>query len=183
MTAAIFLTGLFGLAASAPALAASTTPTHGSSLHEALESYIAIGDDLAGASVKEVPDDARNMLVALNAVRDDASSAPHMGHGTAADMEAAHASMRTALQVLSADDVDIEAARQAYKDLSAEFVTMAQSMYSPQPDDPKWEVMTCPMAHAEWIQVDGPVANPFLDTSMKTCGKPVSALRSEGVAQ
>ncbi len=98
------------------------------------------------------------------------------------DMKAMHASMRAALKILSDPDVDLAQAREAFKSWSETFVPMAQKMYQARDIDPTWAVMNCPMAKADWIQIDGKVANPYFGSKMPTCGKKVATLGASGHA-
>lgn len=162
-------------------------------VNNAVAHYSAIGSALAADSVDGVADHAHGILAIMDAHMAEggdhhAKMEEHAGdHGDNGDMdmdmekmEAMHESMRTALEVLAAKDTDLEAAREAYKTLSANFVPMAQKMYAKSEMDPEWAVMMCPMVKAEWIQVDGKTANPYYGSKMLRCGKKVSDLAAGG---
>ncbi|WP_396626129.1 DUF3347 domain-containing protein [Luteitalea sp.] len=61
----------------------------------------------------------------------------------------------------------LEAAREAFGDLSAALIAYADR--TKQPIEGK-VVAFCPMANKSWVQADGVVANPYYGTSMATCG-------------
>jgi hypothetical protein len=172
-------------------------------VNNAVAHFAAIGDALAGDSVEGIPMHAGGILAIMDAhmaeggehyekmkmhAEDDAhagmkdmKSADHESHDMKdmdgkMDMAAMHESMRAALTTLAAKDTELDAAREAFKALGANFVPMAQKMYKKSELDPQWAVMGCPMMKAEWIQVDGKVANPFYGSEMLSCGNKVSDL-------
>ncbi len=150
--------------------------------------FASIGTALSGDSVEGVAEHAKGILAIMDAHMAEGGHHEKMAkmhgdkaeHGEMGDMEAMHKSMRDALATLAADGTDLEAARDAYKALGANFIPMAQKMYTKSEVDPNWAVMTCPMVKAEWIQVDGKVANPFFGSKMLSCGKKVADLADGG---
>jgi hypothetical protein len=179
------------------ALAAVVLPTavafahgDGSTVADAVAHFAAIGKSLSEDSIEGVAAHADGMLEIMKEHEEmmaegadhhgamEKDTAEHMA--SAEDMEESHHAMRTALEALGAKDLKLEAARVGYKDLSKHFVPMAQMSYESRPVDPLWSVMSCPMAKAEWIQIDGTVANPFYGSKMLHCGKKVSDLAATG---
>jgi hypothetical protein len=55
-------------------------------------------------------------------------------------------------------------ARTEFKTLSGEAVKLAKNRSG-------WFVMTCSMAHADWVQSDKQVANPYFGSKMPDCGE------------
>lgn len=80
-----------------------------------------------------------------------------------ADAAGQHAIMEGAATVAAAGD--ISTAREAFKGLSVSIEPLAA-------DQAGYTVMTCPMAHADWVQVTGTVKNPYLGKAMQSCGSP-----------
>lgn len=120
--------------------------------------FAEIGDTLAHDSTEGVAEAAVALLAALDL-------------GAAGDTEAVEAA-----RALAAPDLDLAAARAAYKELSAAFVPLASGRLGTTADESRWAIMTCPMAGASWIQADGPLANPYYGSAMFSCGSRVSGL-------
>lgn len=57
----------------------------------------------------------------------------------------------------------LEAARAAFKPLSAQAVKLADGAEG-------YFIMTCPMAKADWVQKERELANPYYGASMLRCG-------------
>jgi hypothetical protein len=64
-----------------------------------------------------------------------------------------------------AEAPDLAKARAAFKSLSSEVEPLTVT-------EDKVTVMYCPMARADWVQPNGPVANPYYGKSMLRCGAP-----------
>lgn len=60
----------------------------------------------------------------------------------------------------------IEAARQAFKPLSASLIDFARAQSVSQ-----YREAYCPMAKAGWLQVEPSLANPYIGKEMRECGK------------
>ena len=134
--------------------------------------YVGIGDALSQDSVEGIQAHAKAMLE----IMDD-----HLDTMNVDEMEGmtpAHENMAASLKLLAVNEVTLDEARVAYKALSEQFISTAQTMYEKSDEDPDWAVMSCPMAKAEWIQVDGKVSNPYYGSKMLRCGKKVSALET-----
>jgi hypothetical protein len=165
----------------------------GSTVADAVAHFAAIGKSLSEDSTEGIAGHANGMLELMKehektmVESDDhhdamnEKMAEHMV--SPEEMEEAHLAMRGALEALSAKDLKLEAARAAYKDLSERFVPMAQMNYQKRPVDPAWSVMNCPMAKADWIQIDGTVANPFFGSKMLHCGRKLSNLATAGTEE
>jgi hypothetical protein len=63
---------------------------------------------------------------------------------------------------------DLEAARDAFKSLSAAVEPLAEG-------EKGYVVMNCPMKNADWVQTSNDVKNPYFGKAMLTCGGPKSA--------
>jgi Cu(I)/Ag(I) efflux system membrane fusion protein len=70
---------------------------------------------------------------------------------------------------------DMEGLRNAFKEVSMAFIEIGKQARIPS-DSPSISVYRCPMAKANWLQVVGPVRNPYYGTEMIDCGGPVEAL-------
>jgi len=141
--------------------------------------YTAIGDLLAADKTDGVAGHAEAMLKIMDEHEAMMKEGGHMKGEMGGmmhskeEMQAMHKAMRASLTALSAKDLTLESARDAYKDLSEQFVPMAKMGYEKRDLDPSWVVMHCPMAKAEWIQKDGKVMNPYLGSKMLHCGTKV----------
>lgn len=60
---------------------------------------------------------------------------------------------------------DLEAAREAFKSLSAAVEPLAAG-------EKGYVVMNCPMMNADWVQTSKEVKNPYFGKAMLTCGGP-----------
>lgn len=85
-------------------------------------------------------------------------------HAGMSDMNKAIAPKATAV----AKAKDIDAARNAFKSLSAAVEPLAKG-------EKGYVVMSCPMMHADWIQTSKDVKNPYYGKMMLTCGGPKAA--------
>ena len=115
-------------------------------LQTALDKYIQIQTSLAGDSLKGVADAAAEI---------------------AALVKASDAAVATQAEAL-AKTTDIQAAREAFKPLSAALITALSSQKS---TSGQYYEAFCPMANASWIQAGKKIANPYFGASMSSCGE------------
>lgn len=64
---------------------------------------------------------------------------------------------------LLADSKDLAEARERFKTVSKDLMALVQ-------DEKGYYLVSCPMAHAVWIQTDRAVKNPYLGKEMLSCG-------------
>jgi Cu(I)/Ag(I) efflux system membrane fusion protein len=118
------------------------------SLQAALDKYIQIQTALAGDSLKGVPEAAAE-IASIAEASDGAVSVP-------------------AQAGVLAKAADIQAAREAFKPLSAALITALSSQKS---ISGQYYEAFCPMAKASWIQVGKMIANPYFGADMSGCGE------------
>jgi len=112
---------------------------------------------LAGARAAEDPSALipRYEKIAAALVADDLGGAQAAARQLAAAADRLHrADLAAAAQAV---------ARTAFKTLSSEIIALARRQKG-------YFIMTCPMAHADWVQSTREVANPYFGKDMPTCG-------------
>lgn len=127
---------------------AVTSPLKAAPLQAALDKYIQIQTALAGDSLKGVPEAAAEIVSIAKA----------------SDGAVPVAAQAGAL----AKATDIQAAREAFKPLSAALITALSSQKS---ISGQYYEAFCPMAKASWIQVGKKIANPYFGEDMLGCGE------------
>lgn len=167
---------LFAILATLLLPAVAFAHSDGPDISNVVANYAGIAKALSHDSLDGVQGYAKEILETMETHSDMMKS----GEMKSDEMKAKHETMEASLQVLAKDDLTMEEARAAYKTLSEGFVPMAQMMYEKSDEDPDWAVMSCPMAKAEWIQMDGEVSNPYYGSKMLRCGKKMSALEGAG---
>jgi hypothetical protein len=145
----LLLTLLFALNTIALA-AAHSTGSLPAPLQASLDQYIKIQTALAADSLKGVSEAA----AALAAAAKDAK-------GTVPEAAIPQA------EALAKSN-NIEAAREAFKPLSA---TLIAALASLNEKSGHFYEAFCPMASASWLQTDKKIANPYYGKSMLTCGE------------
>ncbi len=144
------LTGIFAVPA---ALAAKKVPVaavkpQAVTLDQALPDYVALQATLAGDTLEGVSAQSKSLSEKLAA---------------AGEKSAAESALR--LSGLK----DLGPAREEFKKLSQAFVTWARK------NRPAgFEVYTCSMAKADWVQKQGPIRNPYYGSEMLECGDRVN---------
>ena len=118
----------------------------GAPLQAALDKYIQIQTALAGDSLKDV-----------------AAAAAEI----ASIAKAGDATVATQAEAL-AKTTDIQAAREAFKPLSAALIKALSSQKS---ISGQYYEAFCPMANASWIQAGKKITNPYFGASMSGCGE------------
>jgi hypothetical protein len=121
----------------------------------AIEEYVAIGALLAR-------DTTEGLAARATALESALAHEPPAFKGSLA-------SVRTELESLQTEPLDLEPARDAYKRLSAAFVPLVRERFSPQGGS-SWKVFSCPMAKGQWIQAEGKPRNPYYGSKMLGCG-------------
>ncbi|MCX6969167.1 MAG: hypothetical protein NTV93_03310 [Verrucomicrobia bacterium] len=117
-------------------------------LQAALDKYIQIQTALAGDSLKGVPEAAAEI---------------------ASIAKASDGAVPVAVQAgVLAKAADIQAAREAFKPLSAALITALLSQKS---IAGQYYEAFCPMAKASWIQIGKKIANPYFGADMLGCGE------------
>lgn len=124
--------------------------THSASLHASLDQYIKIQVALAADSLKGVPEAAAAIAVAA---KDAKGAIPEAVVPQAEALAKAN---------------NIEAAREAFKPLSASLIA---ALASQNEKSGHFYEAFCPMANASWLQTDKKIANPYYGKNMLTCGE------------
>lgn len=73
----------------------------------------------------------------------------------------------------AAEAKTMEAARDAFGDLSAALIAYAEKTRQPVAGK---IVAFCPMVNKSWVQADGAIANPYYGKAMTTCGSKTRSL-------
>ena len=77
---------------------------------------------------------------------------------------------------------DLEALRESFKTVSAEFIKIGKATGLPE-QAAAVQVFRCPMAKADWLQTASETANPYYGSSMLTCGAAVESIpKADAVA-
>lgn len=131
--------------------------------------YEAIRVALLNDTLKGVADNARDIAESATELNLD-FSASHAGVSVdgAAACEALLPEISKAAGRL-ANASDIEAAREAFGELSKPMVRYREMVSGERP-----VVVYCPMAKKAWLQPEGEIGNPYYGQSMARCGNVVS---------
>jgi hypothetical protein len=79
------------------------------------------------------------------------------------------ASIKTQAKALTAKDIDLDAARDAFKPLSESVTRLAKTQLSAK-ESAKYNVFYCDMTETHWLQTTGKARNPFFGSKMLSCG-------------
>lgn len=139
-------------------------------LGDALTNYLAIGDLLAGDTIAGLLTPAQKITAAIGRLG-------AIEHPTSGRFDRSHPELHDIAHQagLIARTMTLPAARDAYADLSAAFVTLLRATGVPSGMTITLEAVHCPMyqpssgARADWIQLGGEVRNPYLGASMLHC--------------
>ena len=153
-----------------PTLArAADTQTFDQRMQPILQSYLSIHDALASDRLTGVVQAAQAIVAESDKVARESVSGAHAAHYK--ELPARLASAGKALAAVT----DIEAAREAFKELSR-----AMSMWGTMSKPPGVEVVFCSMAKGSWLQKKGPIRNPYYGAHMLACGEVVGGDTGSG---
>ena len=103
----------------------------------------------------------------LALVAEDATSASKRGKELSELAKASGQETVAAKAETLASAGDLESARHAFAELSDAMIAYRTESK----EEPKPVVAYCSMAKHSWLQPEGPISNPYLGPSMKTCGE------------
>jgi hypothetical protein len=156
LTLAVATAGL-STAAEPRASHGTETATAADFVADVVGPYLAIQSALVKDDLKPIPAAARSLQ----------KNAERLGGDGKALMDAAGK---------TADARTLEAAREAFGDLSTALIAYADT--TKQPIEGKI-VAFCPMVNKSWVQADGAIANPYYGKAMLTCGNSTRKLSAK----
>lgn len=169
-------------AAPAPAATAALSvlpPKTAPALGTALDGYLAVGTALSGDSARDLGVSARKVVEAMDAVL--AVEIPGQPQFWRQHAEAAR--VRDQARALAAAGT-IDQARRTFASLSAELGQLLRATGVPPGYGKQLEELHCPMypdaksGGSVWLQVAGPVRNPYFGKAMLTCSDRQQSLPS-----
>jgi len=170
VTIAVATSALGGTECCAKATTAEQSATIGKTpgdgvFGELAHQYLIIQNLLAGDSLEGVADASRALAqsASANAGADAATLGVEVDKATDARISMAE-SARAAASL--ANTTDLKQARNAFAELSLAMIKLRDVAEGDRPT-----VAFCSMAGKEWMQPQGPVANPYYGSSMLRCGK------------
>jgi len=144
--------------------------TAAGALGTAIDGYLAIGAALSSDSARDIGVSARKMAEAMDAVMAvEIPATPHFWH-----QHTEARGVRDKAQALAATK-NLAETRRSFAALSAEFGKLLRATGVPPSYGKKIEELHCPMYPDEksegsvWLQVAGPVRNPYFGKAMLTC--------------
>ena len=127
---------------------------------------------LSGASVTRLAKAYEAVSLAL--VDDDLGLANAHAADLSEDAAESNSPVLADLAMAVASAKTLEAARSAFKPLSAAVIELAK-------DQGQYVVMVCPMvSDGRWLQSATTTANPYMGQAMPNCGKPETSIRTDG---
>jgi hypothetical protein len=119
---------------------------------------------------------AADDLAGFNQVHAEVASAlPEVLRGLGTEHELYELLRRMSVHANIIESVDLEVARRRFLLMSTQLVEVVKRMRAGNPELGDWKVYHCPMTQAPglWVQVDGPLRNPYHGASMLECGSEV----------
>jgi hypothetical protein len=138
----------------------------------AIGTGIAVAIVVAAAMFVTRGGEAQSLYPKYDAVRvalvhDDVSSAAKRAKELADLAQASDQNLVASKAAAVASATDLEASRHAFAELSDAMIAYRGKSK----EEPKPVVAYCSMAKHSWLQPNGPISNPYLGSSMTTCGE------------